>query len=326
MNQIRKLRADEVELRIGSTNKEKTKTQLLIFKNSRVDMAILDEVYGNLKWQDKYERIGDILFCSIGVLDTGTGQWVWKSSNGIESRGMGEDDPNNIKGEASDAFKRAGFMWGIGRELYEWKSIWADIPEKYIYTKNGRSAVKSSFTYNLEIKALEYTEKGKPKELLIVDKSSKEELYHFLDGKMITGKRKPKKTDKKDLSQNASNNTDKKEKDNSEGKSTLVEDINEHVSNRNKELYKKIYITVCNQLKENNFANEVIPEKAKNYINNYIGNNLNIPLNKIEFLEKLEDKLDNKKTSIVLGTFLEELKKEIDTDIAIQDISEEEII
>ena len=46
----------------------------------------------------------------------GPGQWVWKWDCGIESRADG--DGNEKKGEASDAFKRAGFNIGIGRELY----------------------------------------------------------------------------------------------------------------------------------------------------------------------------------------------------------------
>jgi hypothetical protein len=38
--------------------------------------------------------------------------WVWKSDCGTESQ------VEKQKGEASDAFKRAAVMWGIGRFLY----------------------------------------------------------------------------------------------------------------------------------------------------------------------------------------------------------------
>ena len=46
------------------------------------------------------------------------GQWVSKQDCGVPSNTQGE------KGEASDAFKRAGFSWGIGRELYDSPFIW----------------------------------------------------------------------------------------------------------------------------------------------------------------------------------------------------------
>ena len=49
---------------------------------------------------------------SISYWDEEKKQWISKEDVGVESASEGE------KGEASDAFKRAGFNWGIGRELY----------------------------------------------------------------------------------------------------------------------------------------------------------------------------------------------------------------
>jgi len=104
MANIRLLTADDIDVRIGSKNKEKTKAQLLLYKDARVDMAVLDEVFGVGSWQTDYKLIGDVLFCGIGVhLDD---KWVWKWSNGVESKGTGDDDSNNIKGEASDALTK----------------------------------------------------------------------------------------------------------------------------------------------------------------------------------------------------------------------------
>ena len=123
---MRKLKPNEIEVRVGTISKAKPKAMLLLYKDARCDMAMLDESYGAGNWQSKYERINDVLYCSIGVFNKEIGEWVWKQSNGVESQGTGEDDPNNKKGEASDSFKRAGFMWGIGRELYEWKDLWID--------------------------------------------------------------------------------------------------------------------------------------------------------------------------------------------------------
>lgn len=133
MKEIRKLRADEIELRVGATTRF-GKGMLLLYKDARCDMALLDETFGIGNWQSEYLEIKGVLFCKVGVRASSTAQgneqplpvdsWVWKTSNGVESQGTGDDDPNNVKGEASDAFKRACFMWGIGRELYDWKGIW----------------------------------------------------------------------------------------------------------------------------------------------------------------------------------------------------------
>lgn len=107
---MRPLRADEIEVRIGTINKKGV--TMLLYKNARVDMAILDETYGEFGWQNKYEERKNIMYCSIGVLNEASGEWVWKEDCGTESFTEKE------KGEASDAFKRAGFRWGVGRELY----------------------------------------------------------------------------------------------------------------------------------------------------------------------------------------------------------------
>ena len=105
---VRLLRADEIDCRIASVNQ--WGIQLLLYKDARCDMNILDETVGSFNWQRKHELINGNLFCSVGILNDG--QWVWKQDVGVESYTEKE------KGQASDAFKRACFNWGIGRELY----------------------------------------------------------------------------------------------------------------------------------------------------------------------------------------------------------------
>jgi hypothetical protein len=102
---VRKLKNYEIELRVGSTSKKVDKVNLLLYKDARCDMSILDETYGSNNWQSRYEKIDGVLYCSIGVYNKDIKDWVWKSSNGIESRGTGDNDPNNVKGEASDALR-----------------------------------------------------------------------------------------------------------------------------------------------------------------------------------------------------------------------------
>lgn len=180
MKEIRKLNADEIDVRIGATSKNGSTATLLLYKDARVDMALLDEVFGLGNWQDEYYEIKGVLYCKIGVRASATAQgneqplpnneFVWKSSNGVESQGTGDDDPNNIKGEASDAFKRAGFMWGIGRELYNWKDL------RISYDRDKDKYERYS------VKEIDY-EKGtsNPKTLIIVNKSG-EVVYQFQNG------------------------------------------------------------------------------------------------------------------------------------------------
>lgn len=131
--EFRDLTADEIEVRIQSVKVRDGKPSgvvLLLYKNARCDMNILDETVGPENWQrDHYECKGN-LFCRVGIkvaprVDVTSQKltfdgdcWVWKSDCGTESNTEKE------KGEASDSFKRACVNWGIGRELYTAPFIW----------------------------------------------------------------------------------------------------------------------------------------------------------------------------------------------------------
>lgn len=106
----------QIDFRVQSINKGGYAT-ILAYKDARVDMQILDNVVGELNWQKRYEIVNDNLFCSVGIFNDSTKEWVWKQDVGTKSIAEKE------KGEASDAFKRACFNWGIGRELYEYPII-----------------------------------------------------------------------------------------------------------------------------------------------------------------------------------------------------------
>lgn len=116
---MRPLRADEIEVRVGQVFEKGV--SMLLYKNARTDMAILDEMYGAENWQKDYKEIKGNLFCGIGIWDNAKAVWVWKWDCGTESNTEKE------KGEASDAFKRAGFNVGIGRELYTAPFIWLPV-------------------------------------------------------------------------------------------------------------------------------------------------------------------------------------------------------
>lgn len=116
MKEIPLLTANDVECRIKKITNEGA--VLLLYKTARVDMRILDEVYGVMNWQRRHEVINGNLFCTISVWDSEKSQWISKQDVGTESNAEAE------KGQASDSFKRAGFAWGIGRELYDAPFIW----------------------------------------------------------------------------------------------------------------------------------------------------------------------------------------------------------
>ena len=111
---FRDLKAEEIDCRIAQV--KANGLSLLLYKDARVDMDILDENVGPMNWQRKHTR--DNANCTIEIWDKEKGQWVSKEDTGTESFTEKE------KGLASDSFKRAGFNWGIGRELYTAPFIW----------------------------------------------------------------------------------------------------------------------------------------------------------------------------------------------------------
>lgn len=112
---FRKLKASEIDCRVSQIIENKG-LSLLLYKDARVDMAILDETVGPMNWQRRHSR--ENANCTILVWDKEKAQWIGKEDTGTESFTEAE------KGLASDSFKRAGVNWGIGRELYTAPFIW----------------------------------------------------------------------------------------------------------------------------------------------------------------------------------------------------------
>lgn len=112
--EFRDLHADEIDCRVGTVSEKGV--SLLLFKDARCDMNILDETVGPMNWMRSHCR--DNANCIVSIWDDGKKQWVSKEDTGTESFAEAE------KGLASDSFKRACFNWGIGRELYTAPFIW----------------------------------------------------------------------------------------------------------------------------------------------------------------------------------------------------------
>lgn len=153
---IRKLKSSEIELRVGTARKDGC--SLLLYKDARCDMRILDEVFGPMNWQRSHQLIDGNLYCSVSVKDS-NGEWVSKQDVGTESFTEKE------KGQASDSFKRACFNWGIGRELYTAPFIWIKLNSNEVTEKNGKPQINVKFY----VKSIDYSDSGDIKTLVIVD-------------------------------------------------------------------------------------------------------------------------------------------------------------
>ena len=161
---FRPLTAVEVEARVSQV--KETGVVLLLYKDARCDMRILDETVGSENWQREHYDCKGNLFCRVGINTNYDNQsedrWVWKSDCGTESNTEAQ------KGEASDSFKRACFNWGIGRELYTAPFIWIPSSECKIeknYKGNlvcyDRFSVSDMAVENGKIVALTIKNKGK---------------------------------------------------------------------------------------------------------------------------------------------------------------------
>lgn len=78
--------------------------------------SLLDEVVGPSNWSTEYMVIKDQMFCKMGInidRENGTNEWVYKMDTGTEANTEIE------KSQVSDASKRVGVQWGIGRFLYD---------------------------------------------------------------------------------------------------------------------------------------------------------------------------------------------------------------
>ena len=102
--EFRDLRADEIDVRI-STFKENEGMSLLLYKDARCDMNVLDETVGAFNWQRSHSR--DNANCTVSIWDEDKKQWISKEDTGTESNTEAE------KGLASESFKRSCFNWGI---------------------------------------------------------------------------------------------------------------------------------------------------------------------------------------------------------------------
>ena len=133
---FRTLRADEIDVRVAMV--KQNGLSLLLYKDARCDMNILDETVGSMNW--KREHVRDNANCIVSLWDSEKQQWVSKEDTGTESFTEKE------KGLASDSFKRACFNWGIGRELYTAPFIWIKSEDVDIQQNGNKYTSYERFT------------------------------------------------------------------------------------------------------------------------------------------------------------------------------------
>lgn len=152
MEEIRLLTKEDIDVRVSNVtdNNGTIKVMLLLYKDARVDMKILDELYTPMGWKRSHKMIGDRLYCLVEVWNGS--EWVGKEDVGVESNTEAE------KGQASDSFKRACVNWGIGRELYSAPRIYVTLNQgEYYYDRNNRLKVSASFS----VSRIEYDVKSR---------------------------------------------------------------------------------------------------------------------------------------------------------------------
>lgn len=169
-----KMTATDIECRVGQGKDVSKGFSLLLYKDARVDQRILDETMGAFNWQREHIIRENIIngvkamvnYCKVSLWDEDKNMWVSKEDCGIES------NTEQIKGESSDAFKRACFNWGIGRELYTAPFIWIKPLEGEV-NQYGKLANYVKF----RVKEIEYDENGRINYLDIVDINGKNRFH-----------------------------------------------------------------------------------------------------------------------------------------------------
>jgi len=119
---------EDIQWRVGSTTKDKTKGLALPYVNARAIMERLDSAVGPAMWWDEYRPVerSKGWICRLTIQLDPAGGHVLGLERSRED-GADETDIEPTKGGISDAFKRAAVKFGMGRYLYRLPAIWAPL-------------------------------------------------------------------------------------------------------------------------------------------------------------------------------------------------------
>jgi hypothetical protein len=118
---IKPLEPQEVEWKIqGSKN---GKTLVVPYVDNRAVMTRLDDAFGPEHWSTEFREIKDGFICRLTI-------------NGISKEdGANESTIEAKKGGISNAMKRAATQWGLGRELYNYPTVYIEGTHRFIPDK-----------------------------------------------------------------------------------------------------------------------------------------------------------------------------------------------
>ena len=159
--EFRKLKENEIDVRVATVNAKGV--TLLLYKDARCDMNILDETVKPFNWKREHTR--DNANCIVSIWDEDKKQWISKEDTGTESFTEKE------KGLASDSFKRACFNWGIGRELYTAPFIWVSADKTKVNQGNNN---KWTCGDKFRVGKITYDSNGHIDGLVILNKDNKQ--------------------------------------------------------------------------------------------------------------------------------------------------------
>lgn len=115
---------EDIEWRVqqsGYDKNGKAWAMIMPYVTNRAIQDRLDEVFGVMGWSNQLTPVGDSFLCGITVTN----------ENGTVTKWDGADqtDVESFKGGISNAMKRAGVQFGIGRYLYKLDTCFADLME-----------------------------------------------------------------------------------------------------------------------------------------------------------------------------------------------------
>lgn len=172
-NYFRTLRPDEIEVRVQQTFKSSKGdiwSQVLLYKNARVDMTLLDEHFGVFGWQREHSFKDGKNYCKISIYDEGKGQWISKEDVGTPS------NTDADKGCSSDSFKRAAVTLGIGRELYTAPTIFIKLAEgEYVVgtDQKGKTTYCQSPRLKYAVSAISFDRKREIVAIEVIDNTGR---------------------------------------------------------------------------------------------------------------------------------------------------------